>query len=298
MKCLTFYTNSELRLGIKTERGVLDVQAATEALGITTPFRNPNEFFEQGLEALPALQELVGKAEADGRAESCYPQESGLNLGPCVTNPEKIICVGLNYLRHAHESGVTPPSTPVLFSKFNNSLAAHGDIVPLPSNASEYDYEAELVIVIGKRAKNVPEEQAMEYVLGYCNGNDVSARDLQMLTGQWLLGKTLDKFMPIGPYLVTGDEIFDAQSLPIRCWLNGELRQDSETSDMIFSIAEIISYVSRYMTLEPGDIISTGTPEGVVLGMSEKVWMKPGDEAVVEIGPLGRLVNVMGEGPA
>lgn len=159
--------------------------------------------------------------------------------------------------------------------------------------AVEYDYEAELVAVIGQRAKNVGESEALGHVLGYCNGNDVSARDLQRLSGQWLLGKTLDRFMPLGPYLVTADEAGDVQDMRIRCWLNGELRQDSNTSDMIFGVAEVIRYASRYMTLEPGDIICTGTPEGVILGMKEKRWMKPGDEVVVEIDRLGRLVNPM-----
>lgn len=212
---------------------------------------------------------------------------------PIVPSPEKILCVGLNYARHAHESGMALPTSPVMFSKFNNSLAAHGETIPYNPQFTQLDYESELVVVIGKTANNVSEEEALDYVLGYCNGNDLSERALQLNLpgGQWLMGKALDKFMPVGSYLVTSDEIPDPQNLTIKGWLNGELRQDSNTSDMIFSVAEVIAYVSQYMTLKPGDMISTGTPEGVILGMSEKVWMKPGDEYTVEIEGLGRLTN-------
>ena len=148
--------------------------------------------------------------------------------------------------------------------------------------------------MIGKKAFDVPVEQALDYVLGYCNGNDLSERDLQFLSGQWLLGKTLDKFLPIGPYLVTTDEIPDPQKMAIKGWYNGELRQNSGTADMIFSAAEIIAYASRYMTLYPGDIISTGTPEGVIFGMAEKNYMRSGDEYTIEITDLGRLTNKLG----
>jgi 2-keto-4-pentenoate hydratase/2-oxohepta-3-ene-1,7-dioic acid hydratase in catechol pathway len=145
--------------------------------------------------------------------------------------------------------------------------------------------------VVGKTAVNVSEDSALDYVLGYTNANDLSARDLQMRSSQWLLGKTLDKFCPIGPYLVTADEVDDPQQLSTKSWLNDELRQNSNTADMIFSIAEVIAYVSRYFTLKPGDVILTGTPEGVILGMQEKVWMKPGDVVSVEVGDFGKLTN-------
>jgi 2-keto-4-pentenoate hydratase/2-oxohepta-3-ene-1,7-dioic acid hydratase in catechol pathway len=147
------------------------------------------------------------------------------------------------------------------------------------------------VAVIGKKVKYVPQEEALKAVFGYCNGDDFSARDLQMRTTQWLLGKTPDKFMPIGPYLVSADEVGDPQNRSIRCWLNGEKRQDSNTGDMVFSVVDLVSYISQYMTLEPGDLISTGTPQGVVLGMKEKNWVKPGDVIEVEVEGLGRLVN-------
>ncbi len=147
-------------------------------------------------------------------------------------------------------------------------------------------------VVIGQKASAVSVEEALEYVLGYCSANDLSARDLQMRTSQWLLGKTLDGFCPIGPYLVTRDEVPDPQQLELRTWVNGELRQNSSTADMIFSVAEIVSYASHHMTLDPGDVIITGTPEGVILGMPEpRAWLKPGDEVIVEVQGLGRLVT-------
>jgi 2-keto-4-pentenoate hydratase/2-oxohepta-3-ene-1,7-dioic acid hydratase in catechol pathway len=172
-------------------------------------------------------------------------------------------------------------------------VAAPGEPIPLPDNAVQYDYEVELAAVIGRRARYVSEGQALDYVLGYCTANDLSARDLQTRTSQWLLGKTLDKFMPLGPYLVTADQVPDPQNLALRTWVNGELRQNSNTSDMVFSVAQLVSYVSQYLTLEPGDVILTGTPEGVVLGMKEKVWLKAGDEVTVEVEGLGRLTNSM-----
>jgi 2-keto-4-pentenoate hydratase/2-oxohepta-3-ene-1,7-dioic acid hydratase in catechol pathway len=148
-------------------------------------------------------------------------------------------------------------------------------------------------VVIGRRTRYIPESEAIHHVFGYCNGNDLSARDLQTRTSQWLLGKTLDHFLPIGPYLVTADEVGDAQSLDVHCWLNGELRQNSNTKDMVFSVAQLISYLSQYLTLEPGDLISTGTPEGVILGMKTKNWLKPTDVVEIQVEGLGKLVNTM-----
>jgi 2-keto-4-pentenoate hydratase/2-oxohepta-3-ene-1,7-dioic acid hydratase in catechol pathway len=214
-----------------------------------------------------------------------------LQLAPLVPNPGKILCVGLNYAKHAAESGMALPEYPVLFSKFNNVLAADGEAVPMAADWEQVDYESELAVVIGKTVKNVSEADALDAVLGYCCANDISERALQFRSGQWLLGKTPDKFLPLGPYLLTADEVPDPQALAIKGWFNGELRQNSSTADMIFSVAQIISYASQFMTLNPGDVISTGTPEGVIIGMEHKVFMQPGDEYVVEIETLGRLTN-------
>jgi 2-keto-4-pentenoate hydratase/2-oxohepta-3-ene-1,7-dioic acid hydratase in catechol pathway len=216
-----------------------------------------------------------------------------MTLGPAVPNPGKIVCVGLNYRKHAEETGAAIPTSPVLFSKFQNTVAAPDEDVPLTDAATQYDYEVELAVVMGKTTKNVSASDALNNVFGYATANDLSARDLQTRTPQWLLGKTMDRFMPIGPYLVTADEVPDPQKLPIRTWLNGELRQNSNTDDMIFPVAEIVSYISRHFTLEPGDVIITGTPEGVILGMAEKRWMVPGDVVEVEVEGLGKLRNRM-----
>ena len=210
-----------------------------------------------------------------------------------MPQPGKIVCVGLNYRKHAEESGAPIPTTPVLFSKFDNTIAAHNEGVPLIEAATQYDYEVELGVVVGKTARNVSEAEALGTVFGYTTANDVSARDLQMRTSQWLLGKTLDKFLPIGPYLVTADDVPDPQALPLRTWLNGELRQNSNTADMIFTVAQIIAYISRHFPLEPGDVIVTGTPEGVIMGTAEKRWMVPGDLVEVEVEGLGKLANRM-----
>ena len=241
------------------------------------------------VDALAALRDLTAHAEAAPTAGEWFRDEEALTLGPVTPHPGKIICVGLNYRKHAEESGAAIPTSPVLFSKFNNTVAAKAEDVPLPDVASQYDYEVELGVVIGSTARNVAAGDAIRSVLGYTTANDVSARDLQMRTSQWLLGKTLDKFMPIGPYLVTADEVPDPQALKLRTWLNGDLRQDSNAADMIFPVADVIAYVSRHISLEPGDVIITGTPEGVIMGMSEKNWMNPGDVVEVEVEGLGKL---------
>jgi 2-keto-4-pentenoate hydratase/2-oxohepta-3-ene-1,7-dioic acid hydratase in catechol pathway len=277
------------KLGLKTDGAlVLDVAAAAAAMNISD-VPSPAELFAEG--ALMACRSLLERWQEDATPRQPFLlEESRLTLAPAVVNPGKILCVGLNYAKHAAESGMDAPKQPVLFSKFNNSLAAHGEDVPI-GGLEQVDYEAELAVVIGTRAKNISVEDALNYVFGYCNANDLSERKLQFVSGQWLVGKTLDKFMPLGPYLVTADEAGNPANMPVKGWLNGELRQDSNTNDLIFSVAECISYASHYMTLEPGDVISTGTPEGVILGMKDKVWLKPEDTYTVEIGNLGKLTN-------
>ncbi|MDD9955191.1 MAG: fumarylacetoacetate hydrolase family protein [Anaerolineaceae bacterium] len=272
----------DMRLGIWLDDAVVDTSAA----GVAGMPGAMADALNGGAAALDSLRNLA----ADPPEAALLPADQ-VTLGPCVPQPGKILCVGLNYAKHAAEGGQAIPETPVLFSKFNNSLAGPDEDVPLPASAVEYDYEVELTAVIGRTTRDVSVDEALDYVAGYCCSNDVSARDLQMLTGQWLLGKTLDKFLPLGPWLVTRDEVPDPQALGLRCWLNDELRQDSNTSDMIFSVAEIVSYASRYMTLEAGDVISTGTPEGVIMGMDPRVWMKAGDVVSVEVDGLGRLTN-------
>jgi 2-keto-4-pentenoate hydratase/2-oxohepta-3-ene-1,7-dioic acid hydratase in catechol pathway len=294
MYLLNFVTDQGIRLGVKTDQGVVDVAAAAPGSGNGQLPTTMEALIAGGPAAQSALNAFISKASQQAGAKWLLA-EANLKLGYCVPKPEKILCVGLNYRRHAAESGMAVPETPVLFSKFNNALAAPNEPVPLPESVEKYDYEVELAVVMGRRARYVSEAEALKYVFGYCTANDISERTLQFRSGQWLLGKTLDKFLPIGPYLVTADEVGDPQKLALRCWVNGEQRQNSNTSDMIFSVAQIISYASQYMTLEPGDIISTGTPEGVIQGMKDKVWLKPGDEVTVEVEKLGKLSNVMSQ---
>lgn len=208
-----------------------------------------------------------------------------------IASPEKIICVGLNYIDHCHETGMEPPKSPVIFSKYANALTGHNTAVEIPINSNEVDFEAELAIVIGKEAKHVSEEEAEEFVFGYTIMNDVSARDLQFADGQWSRGKTADTFAPTGPYVVTRDEIGNPHDLAISLTLNGETMQDSNTSNLIFKIPQIVSFLSQSMTLKPGDLIATGTPPGVGMGRSPKVWLKDGDQMDVTIEKIGTLSN-------
>jgi 2-keto-4-pentenoate hydratase/2-oxohepta-3-ene-1,7-dioic acid hydratase (catechol pathway) len=292
MKLCTIMREGTPTLGVKTEAGIIDIAAALAAHPNGAVSADIMEVIAGGEAALKALSEYVGHLPLAGNPAYVL-DEKAVKWGPCVTRPQKIICIGLNYRKHAEETGSPIPQFPILFSKFNNSLAGHLDEIAVPKVTEQMDYEAELAIVIGKRAKHVAKEKALEHVFGYCNADDLSARDLQMRTPQWLLGKTPDGFAPIGPYLVTADEVGDPNRLEIKAIVNGEVRQHSNTSDMIFYCDEIVSYISRHMTLEPGDIILTGTPEGVILGYppEKRVWLKPGDTVTIEIEKLGALTN-------
>jgi len=216
-----------------------------------------------------------------------------------VPDPRKIICIGLNYRDHAAESGVPAPSEPVLFSKYPTALIGHNEQIVLPRVSHEVDYEAELVVVIGRGGRHIPRERAFEHVGGYAAGHDVSARDWQLNKPgkQWMAGKTFDTFAPVGPELVTPDEVPDPHQLGIRLRLNGQTMQDSSTSQLIFGVDELIAYLSQIFTLEPGDLIFTGTPPGVGMARKPPVWLKPGDVVEVEIDHLGTLRNtVVAEG--
>lgn len=220
-------------------------------------------------------------------------------LLPPVPDPRKVICIGLNYADHAREGGTVPPDEPVLFNKFPTALIGHGEPIVLPRVSPEVDFEAELVVVIGRGGRHIPRQRALDHVAGYCPGHDVSARDWQLRKPgkQWLLGKTFDTFAPCGPALVTRDEVPDPGKLPIRFRLNGQVMQDSNTDQFIFPVDELIAYVSQVCTLEPGDLIYTGTPPGVGFARKPPVFLKPGDVAEVEIEGLGLLKNpVVAEG--
>jgi 2-keto-4-pentenoate hydratase/2-oxohepta-3-ene-1,7-dioic acid hydratase in catechol pathway len=209
-----------------------------------------------------------------------------------VTNPGKVICIGLNYVDHAKESQMKLPEEPVFFNKFSTSIVGPGQAIVIPPLTRQVDYEAELAVVIGKSGKAIPVERALDYVAGYTVFNDVSARDLQFRDGgQWVKGKALDTFAPTGPFLVSPAEIADPQNLAVNLWLNGQLMQSSNTRQMIFSVATLISYLSQLFTLEPGDLIATGTPPGVGFARKPPVFLKAGDEVTIEIDEVGRLSN-------
>lgn len=286
---LTMRVQGEYHLGVKTDKGILDVPKSAEILKMPAPATMDDLLqHEDG----PSVNALVDAALKSRTAQKAFVKEEGIEYGPVVTRPEKIACIGLNYRRHAQEIGAAIPKEPVLFSKFNVALNHHNGSIKLPVGvATKFDYEIELVIIMGKEARNVSEADALSYVAGYATGNDFTARDLQLETGgQWLIGKTPDQFAPLGPYMVTAEQI-DPDNLKLECRVNGETRQSSNTNDMIHHNRKLISYVSNYVTLRPGDIIFTGTPEGVIQGKppDKRVWLKPGDKIACSVEKLGEL---------
>src|SRR5574338_52477 len=285
----TLDTQRGYRLGLKTERGVLDVEAASKLYRIKAPITIDEVL--AGADCAP-LKRLIDKALSDKRGKGVLASEARAKFGPAVPHPEKIVCVGLNYRQHAIEAGMPIPSVPILFSKFNNTLTGHRSKVKLPTGVDQkFDYEVELVIVMGRKAANVSEDKALSYVFGYATGNDLSARGLQLKTSQWLIGKTSDGFAPLGPYVVSADQIPDPQNLKVATYVNGEVRQNLNTADMIFNCAQIVSYTSKIFPLVPGDVIYTGTPQGVILGYpaDKQVWLKAGDKVVAEVERCGAL---------
>lgn len=280
-------------LGAKLgEDTVLDVRRAARLLAMTAPL-TLEELLREG--NARGLNELIAAAQGSRRAHPALVKESSITFGRLFTNPGKIVCIGLNYRAHAAETNLKLPGVPILFNKYNNALAAHNCTITLPPREVSYkfDYETELLIVIGRSARNVPEAEALNYVAGYCTSHDFSARDLQLETPsvQWMIGKTLDNFGPIGPYFVSADRVGDPNNLKIETYVNGERRQSSNTSFMIFNPQKLIAYITRMWALEPGDIIWSGTPAGVILGYpkEKQVWLKAGDEIASTIERLGTL---------
>ncbi|OMF34646.1 5-carboxymethyl-2-hydroxymuconate isomerase [Paenibacillus sp. FSL H8-0548] len=293
MKLVNLLNDNTSNLGVQTDHGIIDLKLA---LTMHPSDHHVNSemmpLIRGGQEALGNLESYI--ATLPTNAESAFLlQVNSVTWAPCVPDPQKLICVGLNYRKHAEETNSPIPKYPILFNKFNNSLTGHHAEVVIPNVTKKLDYEAELAIIIGKKAKNVKVEEALSCVFGYTIANDLSARDLQTLTPQWMLGKSCDGFAPLGPSLVTADEVENPNQLDIQTLVNGELRQNSNTKDMIFHCDEIISFISRHMTLEPGDVILTGTPEGVVFGLPEheQVYLQAGDEVTVRINKLGSLTN-------
>ncbi|MBS0210870.1 MAG: fumarylacetoacetate hydrolase family protein [Planctomycetes bacterium] len=281
MQFVTFQSALGPRAGLVKGGGYVDLQA--------TDARLPNSVKEI---IAGGSKLLTLAAEAGQKASATVPASSVKLLSP-VLDPQKIICVGLNYADHAREGGKEPPTEPVIFCKFATALSAHEAPIVLPAVSQKVDYEAELVVVIGRAGRNIPQQHALDFVAGYCVGHDVSARDWQQEKpgGQWLLGKSFDTFAPLGPTLVTPDEVGNAGKLRIQCRLNGQTMQDSNTEQLIFTIPHLIAYVSQVATLMPGDLIYTGTPSGVGFARKPPVFLKPGDVVEVEIEKLGVLRN-------
>ena len=289
MTLLTYRDAGKYYLGVKTQKGILEVGKAASHYKLPSP-SSMDDLLQNGKGGM--LKRLADAVAAKGDGSRFFRSEQGLEYGPVVMNPEKIVMVGLNYRQHAIETHSPIPTKPVLFNKYNNTLNYHNGVIHLPTAvAQQFDYEVELVVVFGKKAHNVSEDEALNYVAGYCTGNDFSARDLQSLTSQWMIGKTSDGFAPLGPYFVGADLVGDPNKLRLETRVNGEQRQDWNTSDMIFNCRQVISFISKIMTINPGDILFTGTPQGVIIGKpkDQQVWLKSGDQIACSVEKLGEL---------
>jgi 2-keto-4-pentenoate hydratase/2-oxohepta-3-ene-1,7-dioic acid hydratase in catechol pathway len=300
MRIITFEINRETRWGALKNDYAVDLNLA-HALFLASRAREPQyladsvlEFLERGEAAWNAGREtleFLGERVVDG---VMYPL-SRVKLRAPVPRPPKIVAIGQNYMDHVREQNAQVPQYPVLFAKYSSSVVGPYDVIHLhPTEAQKVDYEGELGVVIGKTARNVSAAEALDYVFGYTVANDVSARDLQFspyVSGQWIRGKSLDTYCPLGPSIVSKDEIADPQNLSVCTWLNGKAVQESNTKEMIFGVARLIEFISRGITLEPGDVISTGTPRGVGHHRTPPVYMQAGDVVQVEIGGIGKLRN-------
>jgi len=253
-------------------------------------FDMEGQFFQRSLETYETLvhdESAITKAQEKGWL---IPRRDAYWLAP-VPRPGKVICIGLNYRDHAAESNMPIPEKPVVFSKFSTSVIAPGEAVVLPATSTQVDYEAELAVVIGRHVRNVSADRAFDYVLGYTCFNDVSARDFQFADGQWQRGKSCDTFAPMGPLIVTADNVPDPHKLSIKLILNGKTMQNSNTDQLIFGVPALVAFLSETITLEPGDVIATGTPPGVGFARKPPLFLQPGDEMIVDIESVGRLNN-------
>ena len=290
MQLVTYDANGTWRAGVHIENKVVDTLAAARAAGFLSRGDSITNrtVIQWTVEKQQLLEEASRTLVASG-AEDVFHVEN-VTFGPPIPDPDKIICLGLNYRSHVEETGLATYQVPILFAKFRNALTGPTGPILLPDISEEIDYEGELAVVIGRRGKNINSADALKYVAGYMALNDISARDLQFQTGQWLSGKTLDTFAPCGPALVI-NEITDPQSLDISTRVNGQTLQQSNTRYMIFSISETIAYISQLLTLEPGDIIATGTPDGVGFKRNPPIYLRHGDVVEVEVEGLGMLKN-------
>ncbi len=267
---------------------LVDVLDFAASQNLALPAASPMEILKtEG--TVPFLRRLWDLLE--GFEEGTVYDYEEVRFLPPVPWPEKIICLGRNFIDHCEEQGKSPPERPIIFAKFRNALVGHREKILLPESSSAVDYEAEMVVVIGRGGKRIPQAQAAKHILGFTIGNDVSARDCQFGDGQWVRGKSFDTFLPLGPFVVSPDEVEEPHSLRIRLELNGKTMQDSSTSKMIFPVDFLISYISKDITLSPGDIICTGTPAGVGYFRDPQVFLKDGDRIRIEIEKIGVLEN-------
>jgi 2-keto-4-pentenoate hydratase/2-oxohepta-3-ene-1,7-dioic acid hydratase in catechol pathway len=294
MRLVTYDSMGNWRSGIVIKEWVVDSLFAAKAANLTGDVEADWLSNRYLIQLTPSkLSKLEGSAVSLANSNPSHPKvhlTESMHLGPPIPDPDKIICLGLNYRSHAEEAGLKLPEVPLLFAKYRNALNGPTAPILLPKLSRQIDYEGELAVVIGRRGKDIPVAEALNFVAGYMVLNDISARDLQMRTGQWLSGKTLDTFAPCGPALVI-NEIQDPQTLRILTRVNGQVLQDGQTKDMIFSIAECIAYISQLVTLQPGDIIATGTPEGVGFKRTPPIFLRHGDLVEVEIAGIGILKN-------
>ena len=285
MRLITFAYAGQDRLGALASNGGVERVYDLNQLEPRLP-SDMVAFLTGGPEALALAQQAVAAAGADQGLDPAAVQ-----IKAPIARPPKIICIGQNYLAHAQESNAGAPPFPIIFAKFANSVIGPGETIVVPRSITQPDYEGELAVVIGRRGRDIPEESALDYVAGYMPLHDVSARDWQMRTSQWVIGKTPDTFCPMGPAIVTADEIPDVQNLALRTIIGGEVLQEGHTSLMIFSVAHLIADMSQVMTLEPGDIIATGTPAGIGAARTPPRWLRTGDVVRIEIDGVGVLEN-------
>jgi len=288
-----------LRSGIETAAGIADTEAVAALAGFAedarVTLRSTRAVLALGGEDLRRLARTAESFPPELRARGALHSQDDVRLGPPVPDPQKIICLGLNYRDHAQESGFVAPSEPLFFAKWANSLIGPADAIVPPLVTDQVDYEVELAVVIGDRVRHVDAAHALDHVVGVTVLNDVSARDLQLANSLWTGGKAIDTFAPCGPAVVTMEEIENIQALPLRTRVNGITVQDGNTADMIFGVAETIEFLSQIMTLEPGDIIATGTPAGVGMSRTPQLFLHPGDIVEVEIDGIGTLRNPVAE---
>jgi acylpyruvate hydrolase len=283
------------RAGIDLGSAIADLAVTADIGGISAgsgaDLSSPRQVVELSQDRLTALEDAAASTRALLEDRGALHATEKVHLGPPIPDPAKIVCLGLNYRDHAEEAGLNPPSAPMFFAKFANSLVGPTDEIVPPAVTEKVDYEAEIAVVVGRRAKNVSADEAIDYLAGAMAFNDVSARDLQLANPLWTGGKAIDTFAPCGPAMVSLDELGDVQSLSLRTRVNGEVVQDGNTASMIFGVAETIAFLSRIMTLEPGDLIATGTPAGVGQSRTPPLFLQAGDEVEVEAEGIGTLRN-------